>query len=92
MEIIWHGTASIEMIGAQGRILFDPFVPLPSSPVSVGLEEFDGFSHIFVTHGHFDHIVCIPEIVRRNPDAAVYCTKAPYDTLRKKECRSAICS
>ena len=50
----------------------------------MSLEEFDGFSDIFVTHGHFDHIVNLPEIVRRNPAVVIHCTQTPYHTLRKK--------
>ena len=49
MKIIWHGTASIELINKQGRILFDPFVPLRHSTVPVRIEEFDGFTDVFIT-------------------------------------------
>jgi L-ascorbate metabolism protein UlaG (beta-lactamase superfamily) len=51
--------------------------------VYVKTEEFDGFGEIFVTHGHFDQISCIPEVVKRNPDARVHCTDTPYRTLLK---------
>ena len=81
MEIKWHGTASVEVISESGRILFDPFVPLEGSDVSVSIADFDGIDDIFVTHGHFDHIRDLPEICRRNPDARVYCTKTPRETL-----------
>ena len=84
MKAVWHGTASIELINGQGRILFDPFVPLKGSPVPVTIEEFDGYTDIFVTHGHFDHIVDLPEIYRRNPDVRIYCTGTPYTTLSDK--------
>ena len=84
MKAVWHGTASIEFVNEQGSILFDPFVPLKGSPVPVSIEEFDGFKYIFVTHGHFDHIVSIPEIYKRNPYVKIYCTDTPYNTLNKK--------
>lgn len=84
MDLIWHGTASIEAICGQGRILFGLFVPLKGSPVDVRLEEFDGFSHIFVTHCHLDHVVDLPRIIKRNPDAVIFCTQAAYTTLRRK--------
>ena len=83
-KIIWHGTASVELISDCGRILFDPFVPLKGSLVPVTIEDFDGFTDIFVTHGHFDHITSLPEIVRRNPKTLIHCTKAPYRTLVRK--------
>lgn len=82
MKLIWHGTASVELICGEGRILFDPFVPLRHSAVPVSIDEYDGFSDIFITHGHFDHIVNIPQIARRNHDVRVYCTNTPYKTLR----------
>ena len=83
-KIIWHGTASVELISDFGRILFDPFVPLKGSPVPVNIEDFDGFTDVFVTHGHFDHIASLPEIVKRNPQILIHCTKAPYRTLLRK--------
>ena len=84
MEIVWHGTASIEVISASGRMIFDPFVPLKGSRVAVKIEDYNGFTDILVTHGHLDHLVNIPEIVARNPLAHVYCTETPYRTLVKK--------
>ena len=84
MEIIWHGTAAVEIRSTAGRLLFDPFFPLPGAEFSLDGGEYDGFDHILVTHGHFDHIMNIPQIVRRNPGAAVHCTAAPYQTLRRK--------
>lgn len=84
MVLIWHGTASIEVVNPSGRILFDPFVPLKGSKVKVGIGEFDGFDDIFVTHGHFDHISDLPAIIRRNPGTRIYCTDTPYRTLTKR--------
>ena len=84
MQLIWHGTAAIEVVCSSGRILFDPFVPLAGSEVDVRIGEFDGFSDVFVTHGHFDHISDLPEIVRRNPDVKIHCTAAPYASLVRK--------
>lgn len=84
MHIVWHGTASIEAVCETGRVLFDPFVPFKGSPVKVELAEFDGFSDIFITHCHFDHVMSLPELVRRNPDVTIRCTRAAYDQLRKK--------
>lgn len=83
-KIIWHGTASVELISDCGRILFDPFVPLKGSLVPVTIEDFDGFTDIFVTHGHFDHITSLPKIVQRNPKTLIHCTKTPYRTLARK--------
>ena len=84
MYLLWHGTASIEMVSEKGRLLFDPFVPVRGSKVPVSIEDFDGLTDVFVTHGHLDHIMSIPEIVRRDPRVIVRCTETPYGTLIKK--------
>lgn len=84
MHLIWHGTASVEIAAGPNRILFDPFVPLPGSSVPVRIGDFDGFTDIFVTHGHLDHISNLPEIVRRNPEVKIHCTKTPRTTLLRK--------
>ena len=84
MELIWHGTASMEVACAQGRILFDPFVPLKGSPIKVTVDEFDGFSDIFVTHCHLDHVVDLPEITKRNPGVIIHGTQTTCDTLMRR--------
>ena len=84
MHLIWHGTAAIEAVCETGRILFDPFVPFKGSPVKVELSEYDGFSDIFVTHCHFDHVTNLPELVKRNPGVTVRCTRAVWEQLSKK--------
>ena len=52
MDLIWYGTASVEAVCGEGKLLFDPFVPLKGSSVKVGIEEYDGFSAVFLTHCH----------------------------------------
>lgn len=84
MHLIWHGTASVEIVSGPDRILFDPFVTLPGAEIKTEIGEFDGFPEIFVTHGHFDHIASLPEIVRRNPEVRIYCTSVPLATLVRK--------
>ena len=84
MELIWHGTASLEVRCGAGKLLFDPFVPFRGSAVQTRLEDFDGFSDIFVTHCHFDHVMDLPRLVQRNPGVLIHCTQAAYDQLHKK--------
>lgn len=84
MEIRWYGTASVEIRCSEGKILFDPFVPLASVDADTKIEDFDGFDKIFITHGHVDHIMYIPDICKRNPSVKIYCTQTPYITLLKK--------
>lgn len=84
MNIIWHGTAALEIKNGDDKILFDPFIPLKGADWEIPMEDYDGFKNILVTHGHFDHIVNLPEIIERNPLTVIHCTEAPYKTLRKK--------
>lgn len=83
-EIKWHGTASIEIRNPSGRVLFDPFVPLRGSTVSVSVDDYEGINDIFITHGHLDHIVSLPALFHRNPNIRIHCTQTPYRTLVRK--------
>ncbi|MBQ6040124.1 MAG: MBL fold metallo-hydrolase [Oscillospiraceae bacterium] len=82
ITITWYGTASVRITAGSSQLLIDPFFPFPDSRIRIADNAFDGCSHILITHGHFDHIGSIREIVR--PGTAVYCTKAPYRSLRRK--------
>lgn len=82
IKITWYGTASVRITIGSSQLLIDPFFPFSDSSVKVPADAYDGCSNILVSHGHFDHIGSIKEIVR--DDTAVYCTKAPYQTLCRK--------
>jgi L-ascorbate metabolism protein UlaG (beta-lactamase superfamily) len=84
MILRWFGTASVALETERGKLLWDPFVPLKRAENRTEIEEYDGYTDIFVTHGHFDHIAHLPAVIRRNPKARIWCTDAPYATLRKK--------
>ncbi|MDO4484166.1 MAG: MBL fold metallo-hydrolase [Clostridia bacterium] len=83
MNITWFGTASVAIETAHSRILFDPFIPFPGSEVTTTAKDFDGYDHIFVTHGHVDHIASIPALVKGRA-VTIHCTETPADTLIKK--------
>lgn len=82
INIIWYGTASVRITAGSSQLLIDPFFPFPDSRVKIAADAYDDCSHILVSHGHFDHISSIRDIVRN--DTTVYCTKAPYHTLCRK--------
>ena len=82
IRITWYGTASVQITAGSSQILIDPFFPFRDSRIRIADHSFDDCRHILITHGHFDHIGSIREIVR--PGTAVYCTKAPYRSLRRK--------
>ena len=83
MKVTWFGTASLAIEASGGRLLIDPFFPLPGSPTRVPPDAYSGYRHILVTHGHFDHILDLPRIAASG-DARIHCTAVPRATLLKK--------
>ncbi len=83
MKLRWYGTAALGISSEQTKLLFDPFVPLKGSKCPTRLMDYAEYPVILVTHGHLDHIVDIPRIVS-NRDTHIYCTRAPYTTLKRK--------
>lgn len=83
MKITWYGTASVGIETKETKILFDPFFPMKGSKVPADMDEYDDYKNIFITHGHLDHLACVPQIVRMN-DAHVWCSTTPAKTLEKK--------
>ena len=84
IQVTWYGTASLRITAGGAGILIDPFYPFPDSRVSVARDAYAGCSRILITHGHYDHIGSIPEIVCDG--TVVYCTKAPY----RSRCRMGV--
>ncbi len=84
MKLTWYGTASIKFETEHTNFITDPFVPLTGSKVPIKITDFDNCQNILVSHGHFDHIMNIPEIVYRNPNTKVFCSKTPAASLRRE--------
>ncbi len=80
MRITWFGTASLAVETAAGALLVDPYFPMKGSSTRVDRAAYRRFGHILVTHGHFDHIQSLPDIVAES-GATVYCTRTPRGTL-----------
>lgn len=86
MDIIWYGTASLIVNDDKNKILFDPFFTFTDKTDFYRnryTETFRACDAIVLTHGHFDHIHHVPEIVE-NTNIPIYCTKNPYDILLRK--------
>ncbi len=81
MLITWYGTAAIGIETAGTRLLFDPFIRRNKRLPSITTADFAGFGHILLTHGHFDHVTPVPQILKENPCTDVYCTQTPLRSL-----------
>ena len=89
MKLTWFGTAALLLESGDTAIAFDPFLSIApgdaeGKPASAP-GPLAGASDVFVTHGHFDHILQIPYIC---PQARIYATKTPAESLRRRGLQS----
>ena len=88
MKITWFGTAALMLETPDAVLAFDPFdgIPLNEAHPEKGplphQKEFQRADHVFVTHGHFDHIIQIPAIFR-GTGTVIHATETPRATLKK---------
>lgn len=80
MEIKWLGTATLSFSSGGESILFDPFLPLNSKLPPPSIEELASLGDILITHGHFDHLMYVPQVVHAG-EAMVYCCKTAAESL-----------
>ena len=82
MEITWYGTNSL-MIETDGeKIAVDPFRELRGAENPNREDDYLDADTVLITHGHFDHLVYLPELVELT-EPTVFCTKTPVGTLEK---------
>jgi L-ascorbate metabolism protein UlaG (beta-lactamase superfamily) len=55
MEIKFHGHSCFELIDGETRVLIDPFLK-PNNPAAVTSGEEVDPTHLFISHGHADHM------------------------------------
>jgi hypothetical protein len=76
----WLGIACFEIVLPNGKTLvIDPFVDdAVSSPITS--DQFEGCDYLFLTHGHYDHILDAGKLaVRFNP--IIYCSQLVSESL-----------
>lgn len=83
MDIKWFGTATLSFSSGGESILFDPFLPLNSKLPAPSVEELAALGDIFITHGHFDHLMHVPQVVRAG-EAVVHCCKTAAESLYRE--------
>lgn len=64
MKIIWLGHGSFRIEIEDKVLLIDPFLSGPTFPDDRRAEAITGATHIFVTHGHGDHVSDVPGIAK----------------------------
>ncbi|MHA1914536.1 MAG: MBL fold metallo-hydrolase [Promethearchaeota archaeon] len=77
MKLRWLLTAAFEILTDNFKILIDPWISRPSNAplqLKTKLRDIRNFDAIFLSHGHFDHSLDVPEIVK-NTETRVYCSK-----------------
>lgn len=82
----WLGTAGFRIRHSGGVILVDPYLSRRdlATPLQVRLpQDMADTGHIFVSHGHFDHLADVPAIVECS-DADIFCSEVAARTLEKK--------
>ena len=80
LRMRWLGTACFEIVLPNGKTLvIDPFVDdSVSSPITS--DQFEGCDYVFLTHGHYDHILDAGKLAARfNP--IIYCSQLVSESL-----------
>ena len=83
MELTWFGTAGFRIKTSEHTILIDPYLSRneeakPEQPLE-SKDIHDG-DLIFISHGHFDHILDVPEIASKT-GARIYCGNGIEDKV-----------
>ena len=88
MKLTWYGTAALLLESDGTAIAFDPFLGIaPGDSTGAPARRataLGNVGNVFVTHGHFDHILQIPAIC---PEARIYATATPCEGLRRRGLR-----
>ena len=86
MELTWWGTAGFRFRSGDDVFLIDPYLTRnPKARPRIGMTAGDvrDGSHIFISHGHFDHLLDVAAIAGRT-GARVHCDPVAAGTLTRQ--------
>ena len=86
MKLRWLGTAGFQVEAGDQVFLIDPY--LSRNPQARPVQEVQpgdiaDSGQIFITHGHFDHLYDVPNIMSHSA-ASVYCSQIAASTLLRE--------
>lgn len=85
MQLTWYGTAGFRIETAGQAVLIDPYLTRSAAArphLAIGPADVRSADAIFVSHGHFDHALDVPQIASQ-PRATVYCSATTARTLAR---------
>ena len=79
-KLRWLGTACFEILLPEGQtVIIDPYVD-DSVSAPIGSDQFEACDYIFITHGHFDHVLDVGKLVKRfSPE--IFCSSVTARSL-----------
>lgn len=86
MKLKWLGTAGFQVDTGAHVFLIDPYLSRNARAVPIQTmkpSEISDAKQIFISHGHWDHIHDVPEIMQHNP-CSVYCSNTSARILKRK--------
>ena len=84
LTIQWNATANIYVKWKSFVVHFDPWFrrnPFANPKLKGSLEDIDENAIIFLSHGHFDHLQDIPDILVKKENVIVHCSQVAKKTI-----------
>ena len=83
LKFTWYGTNSFKLFDDNTSIIFDPFIRYSKRNDNSYVKNLNEEKHIFITHGHIDHILDIPSLYK-DKECRIYCLDTIYKRLKKR--------
>lgn len=81
MKITWFGTATLAVENGDTRLLLDPFTRMNKKLPRLRIGDFTGYDYLLLSHGHFDHMMDVPAVLKADANVKVFCTETPARML-----------